>query len=356
MRKVLTLDPASGRLTQTAEMIEAADVSTTPAASTIPKSGLDGTLASGWLPTAKIRVREVDGFPDLAEIDEIVVGNGDLTYLSGTTARLKTASDVIGGGGGGASTLTVAELDGTPLVANVTELRVPNASLIELGGGAVALAFPAGIGGTGMSNPMNAAGDMIVGSAASTVNEAVPILGATGTESAHYYDGWGGDYHWPKAIDANDATYWSPGACAGNWLRIDLGSVKTITAWRLLQEATHLATAFKIQSSVDDFTFVDRAAIGAGVLDSGVAALGGATAARYWRLLGVTGPPGSGYNPWLVAAFELHSGTPPGTAARVGIGDEEDVWTVHDGAPAWRPAAGGSDGVGGTLYLWTSCI
>ena len=132
--------------------------------------------------------------------------------------------------------------------------------------------------------------------------------------------------------------------------------MKTITAWRVLQEATHLATAFKIQSSTDNVVFVDQAAIGAGVLDSGVVALVSATAARYWRLLGVTGPPGSGYNPWLVAAFELHSGTPAGTAARVGVGDEEDVWTVHAGAPAWRPAAGGSDGVGGKLHLWANFI
>src|SRR4051812_22461889 len=98
MRKVLILNPASGGVTQSAEMIEAADVSVTPAAGIIPKALGDGKLAAGWLPTAKIRVREVDGFPDLAEIDELVVGNGDLTFLSGTAARLKTASDVIGGG------------------------------------------------------------------------------------------------------------------------------------------------------------------------------------------------------------------------------------------------------------------
>ncbi len=353
MRKVLKLDPTTGRIAQTENMIEATDVSTTPTGSTIPKALPDGTLASGWLPTAKIRIREVDGFPDLATIDEIVVGNGDLTLISGTTARLKTASDVIGGGGGGGSTLTVAELDGTPLVANVTELRVPNASLIELGGGAVALAFPAGIGGTAMTNPMNAAGDMIVGVAASTVNEARPGQGAAGNESAHYFDGWGGDYHWPKAIDANDATFWSPGGCAGNWLRIDLGSVKTITAWRLLQEATHYATAFKIQSSDDSVSWVDTVVVGGGVVESGMVALATYTTARYWRLLGVNGPSGGGYNPWLVATFELHSGTPAGTQARIGIGDEAEVLTVVAGVPAWQPAAS-AEGVGGTLHLWSA--
>ena len=353
MRKVLKLDPTSGRMAQTDEMVEAADVSTTPTASTIPKAGLDGKLASGWLPTAKIRVREADGFPDLAEIDEIVVGNGDLTFLGGTAARLKTASDVIGGGGG-SSTLTIAELDGTPLVANVTEFRVPNNSLVELGGGAVALAFPASIDGSGMANPMNAQGDMIVGLAADTVNQARPVFGATGSESGHFYDGWGGDYHWPKAIDADDATNWSPGPTAGNWLRIDLGSSKQITAWRLLQVAGYAATGFKIQSSTDDSTWVDQAVVVSGVVDSGVTPLVYSATARYWRLLGVTGPGGGYAAPWLVAGFELHTGTPPGTAGRVGIGDEADVWTVHEGAPAWRPAAGGGDGVGGILYLWSA--
>jgi F5/8 type C domain len=351
MRKVLALDPTNGRLSQTADMVEATDATTTPTGSKIPKALPDGTLASGWLPTAKIRIREVDGFPDLATIDEIVVGNGDLTLISGTTARLKTASDVVGGGGGGGSSLTVAELDGTPLVANVTELRVPNASLIELGGGAVALAFPAGIGGTGMTNPMNAAGDMIVGVAPSTTNEALTGLGVISSESGHYFDGWGGDYHHPKGIDANDATYWSPGPCAGNWLRVDLGSAKLITAWRVLQHATYYATAFKIQSSDDGSTWVDRALSGLAGVESGVVALVTTASARYWRLLGVTGP-----TPWQVATFELHSGSPAGTAACVGIGDETDVLTVYEGAPAWRPATGSSDGVGALLYLWSAFI
>jgi hypothetical protein len=198
---------------------------------------------------------------------------------------------------------------------------------------------------------MTAEHDMVVGSAAATTNQARPGLGASGTESAHYYDGWGGDYHWPKAIDANDATYWSPGPTAGQWLRIDLGSAKRITAWRMLQEATHLATEFKIQSSDDDSIWVDQVAMVGGVADSGVAALFTPTLARYWRLLGITGPPGSGYNPWLVGAFELHTGTPAGTPSRLAIGAEGTVLTVVGGAQAWAAAAAG--GTGGSAMTTT---
>jgi hypothetical protein len=117
----------------------------------------------------------------------------------------------------------------------------------------------------------------------------------------------------------------------------------------VLQEAAHRATEFKIQSSVDDSSWIDQAAIVGGVAESGVAALLTPTLARYWRLLGITGPPGSGYNPWLVGSFELHTGTPAGTPGRLAIGAEGTVLTVVSGAQAWATGGGASPGL--LLYL-----
>jgi hypothetical protein len=297
-----------------------------------------GAVSGGSL--SALTVKETDGAPSVSNVTEIQVPNSWLTDLGGGAVQLTVAPS--------SSPLSVSELDGTPAIAGVVSLIFPNASLTDMGAGVVRITLASGSGG-GLTNPMTAAHDMVVGLSAATNNEARPAFGATGTESAHYYDGWGGDYHWPKSIDANDATYWSPGPCAGQWLRIDLGSAKLITAWRVLQEAAHRATEFKIQSSVDDSSWIDQAAIVGGVAESGVAALLTPTLARYWRLLGITGPPGSGYNPWLVGSFELHTGTPAGTPGRLAIGAEGTVLTVVSGAQAWATGGGASPGL--LLYL-----
>lgn len=62
----------------------------------------------------------------------LVLGDGD------------SVSGVSPGSGGGGS-ITVREQDATPTVANVTEIRVPNGSLTDEGGGAVSITFPSSL-------------------------------------------------------------------------------------------------------------------------------------------------------------------------------------------------------------------
>lgn len=57
---------------------------------------------------------------------------------------LAQAANANAGGGGGGAALTVTEQDGSPNVANVTEIRVTNATLTNEGGGAVSVATGGG--------------------------------------------------------------------------------------------------------------------------------------------------------------------------------------------------------------------
>jgi len=92
--------------------------------------------------------------------------------------ELQTLFDEVEAGGGG-SALTVREQDGTPTVANVTEIRVPNASLTDEGGGAVSIAFPGG-GGGGFLHGAN--------------NELVSILGSEVVLGGFVLDGSSGTH------------------------------------------------------------------------------------------------------------------------------------------------------------------
>jgi len=84
-----------------------------------------------------IRVKEIDGAPNVYPVLEIQVANGTLTDLGGGVVQLTT-------GGGG--TLRVRELDGVPNVFPVTDIVVSNGTLTDLGGGVVQLT-------TGAVNP-----------------------------------------------------------------------------------------------------------------------------------------------------------------------------------------------------------
>jgi len=79
-----------------------------------------------------LTVEEQDGSPSVAGVTKIKVPNGSLTDDGGGVVSLAS----LGGG-----TITVREQDGTPTVGSVTEIRVPNNSLIDNTGGAVSLDF-----------------------------------------------------------------------------------------------------------------------------------------------------------------------------------------------------------------------
>jgi len=61
---------------------------------------------------------------------------------SASSGSARVALGVFGGGGGGGS-IRVKEIDGAPDVSPVTTIRVPNASLTDDGSGQVSIAFPA---------------------------------------------------------------------------------------------------------------------------------------------------------------------------------------------------------------------
>jgi hypothetical protein len=79
--------------------------------------------------------------------------------------------------------------------------------------------------------------------------------------------------------------------------------------------------------------------------DTGRVTLAAVISARYWRIYGTA----LGTNGWGVFAFELFSGQPAGTPSSLPIGADDTILKVVSGAVAW---AAGSDGAGGSLYLW----
>ena len=80
------------------------------------------------------------------------VAQSTLTLPNGVKWGDGTYQNTASGGGGAA--LTVEEIDGTPSVSNVTEIRVSNGTLTDNGGGVVTLTT--GAGGGGVTNPLSA--------------------------------------------------------------------------------------------------------------------------------------------------------------------------------------------------------
>ncbi|KPV54349.1 hypothetical protein SE17_04330 [Kouleothrix aurantiaca] len=89
-------------------------------------------------------VKESDGTPSVANVTEIQVPSTWLTDLGGGKVRL-TAS----GGGGGGSPISVSEQDGGPSIAEVVSLIFPNDSLTDLGGGVVQIDLASAGSGSG---------------------------------------------------------------------------------------------------------------------------------------------------------------------------------------------------------------
>lgn len=81
-----------------------------------------------------LRVKEVDGAPDVNGVETITVPNGTLTDDGSGAITLTT--------GGGS--LTVKEIDGAPSVAGVSEIQVTNGTLTDNTGGSVTIAIGGG--------------------------------------------------------------------------------------------------------------------------------------------------------------------------------------------------------------------
>ncbi|KPV51797.1 hypothetical protein SE17_19185 [Kouleothrix aurantiaca] len=191
--------------------------------------------------------------------------------------------------------------------------------------------------GTGeFFNPMDAYGDMIIGSGSEYTNEALLSLGATASDSATYQN-----FFASYAIDGDENTNWFGSSSFSAYLQIDLQTPQAITGWRLNQSGNDWRRRFVVESSPDGTTWTvqsDAYNSGSPPIDTGIIPLASAVTARYWRFRADgTSLAGNGYG-WGIRTAGLYSGGTAGTPTRLPIGDESDVLTVEDGIPTWKPA------------------
>ena len=140
------------------------------------------------------------------------------------------------------------------------------------------------------------------------VNYATAGQGATASASTT----WQAPYLASAAIDEDDATAWASSTePTGNWLRVDLGVARAITAYRLLQSTTqgfnssnHAAT-WDVQYSDNDTDWTTATSQASYVVDTGLVVFGDVGSHRYWRVLATSDTVSGG---WTVSSFELWAG------------------------------------------------
>lgn len=156
-------------------------------------------------------------------------------------------------------------------------------------------------------------------------NIALTSLGATATDSRHYYSNVG-----QNVIDGNPANEYfaGPGDAAGVWIRIDLGSAQLIIGFQVGPMETN--SIYRMQWSNDDSSWVTaRTVTSKGNTENYDLPI--AINARYWRFLIVVDAGG-----WFnLQEIQLFSDIP---LDNLHIGTELQVLTVYHGLPAWRPS------------------
>jgi len=240
----------------------------------------------------------------------IITDNGTI----GTTTLPQLAGDIIGA----ITSNVLAKIRGIP-VSGVAPLD-----------GQV-LVFHADAGPDGMwepGAPGTPTGEIIDYS--SLINEARVVRGASASASSTNTSIPFVDVEHP--MDSDDSTNWATAyatsptdPAAGAWWKVDLGSAKEITWYRVVQPtySPYRATSSKLQSSTDDVAWTDQVTFGI-FHDSGLNELPSPVTARYWRMLGVEMDPlpFSGLNAWGLASVELFSGQPTIQAPGHTIQDE----------------------------------
>ena len=255
-----------------------------------------------------------------------------LTMVAGAPAWAVAS----GGGGSLGDPMTTAGDMIYRTSGNVTA-RLPAGGagqVLTIAGGVPAWSVATG----GLTNPMTAAGDLIVGQAAAQTNHALATAGSTATASEVATSGA------PSVIidGADTGTNWistsENTALVGVWLRVDLGQTRGINSFRLVQSdvsSLYRVIGFVVESSPDDAAWTVRHTSPTRLAsDSGVITLtSDEISARYWRIR-VTEGTGVASN-WRVIELELLGGTLAGTPARLPLGANGLVLTVVAGAPAW---------------------
>ncbi|MGC4891160.1 discoidin domain-containing protein [Micromonospora sp. DT227] len=111
------------------------------------------------------------------------------------------------------------------------------------------------------------------------------------------------------AVDGDPGTRWASAAADPQWLRVDLGSVRTVCRVVLTWEAAY-ARAYQIQTSTDGTTWTSVYGTTSG--DGGTDAVTVSGTGRYLRVYGTARATGYGYSLWELAVNTTGGGTVPG--------------------------------------------
>ena len=121
---------------------------------------------SGSDPKNKLRVREVDGSPNVFPVSTIVVSNGTLTDNGGGQVTITT------GGGGGSGTVTSVDISGGTTGLTTSGGPITTSGTITLSG-TLSLAN----GGTGIDSSAVTDGQILIGGTASNDLQLAEITG-----------------------------------------------------------------------------------------------------------------------------------------------------------------------------------
>ncbi len=129
--------------------------------------------------------------------------------------------------------------------------------------------------------------------------DAVPNLAAgrpVTASSSQLFNGAG------RAVDGDDGTRWASSWSDGQWLRVDLGTVRQVGRVVLAWEAAY-ARSYRIEVSTDGATWRTVWSATAGDGGTDVAAFP-ATSARYVRMHGLTRATSYGFSLWEMAVYD----------------------------------------------------
>ncbi|GAA2997486.1 discoidin domain-containing protein [Streptosporangium longisporum] len=257
---------------------KAATASSTENAGTAPAAAVDGNTATRWSSAATDSQWLQIDLGASTSVSRVVL-NWEAAYASGYKIQVSpngtawTDLKTVTGGDGGVDTWDVSGTGRYVRMLGVTRATGYGYSLWE---------FQVY---SGTSDPVPGCG---------TVNAALnKAATASSTENAGTPAS--------AAFDGNTGTRWASAAADPQWIRVDLGSTRTICRIDLRWEAAY-ASAFKLQSSADGTTWTD--------LKSVTGATGGTQSydvsgsGRYVRMHGTARATGYGYSLW---EFAVHT-------------------------------------------------